>query len=183
MNQLTVNSTLNFQNQRLGNIAGGVNPGDAINVSQYDALSNFYLPLTAKINSLDCNGNVDFKSHNLINVSDPINLQDATTKNWIQNVVFQSINTYLLNNSIQIQKLLFSGDGTTFLASDGTYKSISNTPNTLSNVNQIPYTTLSTYNGSLSGVNSRLLILINETSFNESAVITNISNLITSLGG
>ena len=68
--------------------------------------------------------NVNANNYKINNLSDPVNLQDAATKNWIQNIVFQSINTYLSNNSIQIQKLLFTGDGTKALFDDGTFKTI-----------------------------------------------------------
>ena len=47
-------------------------------------------------------------SYNTItNVANPVSLSDVATKNYIDNIVFQSINNYLLNNSIQIKKLLF----------------------------------------------------------------------------
>jgi len=64
--------------------------------------------------------NVD--NNNIINVADPVNINDAVTKNYIDNIVFNSINNYLLNNSIQIQKLLFTGDGTKNLMDNGTWK-------------------------------------------------------------
>ena len=47
-------------------------------------------------------------NNTITNTANPVNLQDVATKNYIDNIVFQSINNYLLNNSIQFQKLLFS---------------------------------------------------------------------------
>lgn len=65
---------------------------------------------------------VNMNNKNIINVADPVNINDVSTKNYIDNIVFQSINNYLINNSIQIQKLLFTGDGSTLLCSDGIFR-------------------------------------------------------------
>ena len=77
--------------------------------------------------------NVNANNYKINNLSDPVNLQDAATKNWIQNIVFQSINTYLSNNSIQIQKFLFTGDGTKALFDNGTFKTINSNNYTMPN--------------------------------------------------
>ena len=116
--------------------------------------------------------------YNIVGLLDPNSLssnflQSAVSVNYLQNyinnTIFSSINNYLLNQSIQSQKLLFSGDGTTVLCSDGQFRSPTNLLSSIS------------YSGSLSGINSKLLICCNDTT--NSNFLINLNNLIVSLGG
>ena len=50
-------------------------------------------------------------------------LQSAATVNWVQQNIGSIITNYVSNNSIAIQKLLFSGNGSQFLCSDGVFRS------------------------------------------------------------
>ena len=66
------------------------------------------------------------------------------TLNYFNNAFLATaINNYLINNSIQVQKLLFTGDGQKYLRDDGIFASSLYVP----------------WNGTLAGINAKLLII------------------------
>ena len=122
--------------------------------------------LSSSSNQFNINAQLSMVSNNIINVLDPDSLsnnylQSATTVNYIKNIVFGAINNYLINNSIGLQKLLFTGDGTKILCSDGNFR-----------LKQLPFCT---------GIQCKLLIIYND--MQNDLIQSNINNLILSLGG
>jgi hypothetical protein len=143
-NKLYVGNTEIDANSNV-NITGNISTAGNLSVSGTLTLLDSN---SSNINNLVCNkiitsglitanNGITCNNKNINLVADPVNINDAVNKNYIDNLVFQSINNYLINNSIQIQKLLFTGDGTKALFDDGTFKVISSTTFLVSNYSQI----------------------------------------------
>ena len=124
LNQIFNEGNVDINNYKVINVANGTNNTDAINLGQANSLINAakFDPTTLRLNNITTNGDINvnnFKITNLANGiadTDAINLGQAKT-------ILQNLNTYVPNGSINLNKISFTGNGTKFLADDGTYKS------------------------------------------------------------
>ena len=123
-NEIDANSNVNIT----GNIstAGNLSVSGTLTLldSNSSNINNLVCNKIITSGLITANNGITCNNKNINLVADPVNINDAVNKNYIDNLVFQSINNYLINNSIQIQKLLFTGDGTKALFDDGTFKTI-----------------------------------------------------------
>ena len=117
-------------------------------------------------------------NNNITNLKDPVNAQDAATQNYVINYVynylsgnvFAAVNTFMLNNSLNLNKINFNQEYYKVMCGDGTFK-VAN-----ASVNQ--------YRGDLTGVIAKLLVIYNDnSSYDAGTILSNLQSVVTSLKG
>ena len=99
--QLNINKQVSVENNKITNLANGTSNTDAINLSQ---LNNAISGISVSTSSFS--SNVNANSHKITNLANGTNPGDSVNfgqlSNFIDTTVFNAINNYLVNNSIQI---------------------------------------------------------------------------------
>ena len=86
-------------------------------------IDKFSYSLTFDPNNMQYVSNTNMNNYKIINVANCSDNYDIVNKNYIDTTICNSINNYIKDNTIDIKKFNFTGDGTLVLYDDGTFKS------------------------------------------------------------
>ena len=126
LNNINSDNDINIQNKKILRLVIANDDKDLINVQQMNSFipQLYYDPSTLRLNTITTNNNISLNNNKITDIINPLNSLDISNIYSFNNIL-SNIDTFINNNSININKLNFNyiiDSIPKFLSDDGTFK-------------------------------------------------------------